>query len=127
MSEDKFYHAGCERGRGLKGPLVAVRRVLRRILRPMLVRLSEQIESAASRLDEAERRLDGLDKRHDHTSDQMQATIAFGWDYVAMVRRLASLEDQVLRLQGESSSPIANGQLTLPFPDLANANRAKAS
>ena len=127
MSEDKFYHAGCEGEGGLKAPLVAFRRVVRRLLRPMLVRLSEQVESAASRLNDAEQRLDALDKRHDRTSDQMQATIAFGWDYVAMVRRLASLEDQVSRLRGESSSRTAEGQLTLPFPDLANANHAQAS
>ena len=126
MSEDKFYHAGCE-GRGvLKAPLVAVRRGLRRILRPMLVRLSEQVESSSDRLEATERRLHDLDARLDRTTDQMNATIAFGWDYVAMVRRLASLEDEVARLRGESSPRTAEGQLTLPFPDVA-ANRAQAS
>ena len=127
MSEDKFYHAGFETGRGLKGPLIALRRGLRRVLRPMLVRLSEQIEAADTRIAVTEQRLDDLDRRHDRTHDQMQATIAFGWDYVAMVRRLASLEDQVSQLQGESSARFAQGQLTLPFPDLASTNLARAS
>jgi len=85
----------------------------------MLAKLAEQVESAATRLDAAERRLEAMDQRHDRTSDQMQATIAFGWDYVAMVRRLGALEDEVARLR-------ADGQRTLPFPD-ASANRAQAS
>jgi hypothetical protein len=126
VSEDRFYHAGCEAGRGVKGAFVPLRRALRRILRPMFVRLAEQMETASSRLDRAEQRLDGLDGRLDHTSDQMQATIAFGWDYVAMVRRLAALEDQVAQLRGDETSRLADGQLTLPFPDHAT-NRAQAS
>ena len=40
-----------------------------------------------------------------------------------MVRRLAALEDQVAKLQGDESSRLADGRLTVnfdvcPFPDL---------
>ena len=127
MSEDRFYHAGCEARRGLKGAFVPLRRALRRILRPMFVRLAEQVEAASSRLDRAEERLDGLDGRLDRTSVQMRSNIAFGWDYVAMVRRLAAIEDHVARLQGEASSKFAEGQLTLPFPEQGAVSRAQAS
>lgn len=122
MSDDKFYHAGFESSRGPKRILLSVRRVLRRVLRPMLVKLGEQIDVITARLDENEKQIEGLHARLDQTCDQMQATISFGWDYVAMARRLASLEDQVARLQGE---PPCNNQdsdqLTLP---LANSSAA---
>jgi hypothetical protein len=126
VSEDRFYHAGCE-ARGIKGPLVPIRRALRRILRPIFIRLAEQVEDTSSRIDQVERRLDGLDGRLDLTADQLRTTIAFGWDYVAMVRRLAALEDEVVRLRGDASSRFAEGQLTLPFPEQVTAPRAQAS
>ncbi len=121
MSEDRFYHAGFEQSKGIKGALLPLRRTLRRILRPMLVRLGDQLDSIMSRLDENEKQIECLHARHDQTVDQMQATIAFGWDYVAMTRRLAALEDQVARLQGERRETLLDDQLSLPFPDSSAA------
>ena len=68
----------------------------------MFRRLVEILGSLCHRLEMAERgaedlnnRLDDLRRRQEELADKLPATLAFGWDYIAMVRRLAILEDQV--------------------------------
>lgn len=122
MSAIRFDEAGLHEGGGLKRAVAPLRRVLARILRPMLVQMADALQSFSSRLDAAERRLDEMDGRHDRQNDQLQATISFGWDYVATTRRLAALEDQVARcLAAQASARDADGQMTLAFPDLVAA------
>lgn len=116
-----FYNAGCEQPRGARRVVVLVRRVLRRILRPIFSRQVEILQHLCDRLDrqDEERQvlrkdLDEVTRRDDQLALQTQAAMSFGWDYVAMVRRLAVLEDRVEALvahaeaeQGPSRSKVA--------------------
>ena len=45
--------------------------------------------------------IQGLSRRHDKKMDKLDKLMAFQWDYVALVRRLAVLEDQVAALSGK--------------------------
>ncbi len=124
MTELAFYDAGCENPRGLRRPLVFTRRALRRVLRPIFQRQVVLYQAILDRLDAADRtdaglraNLDELTRRHDDLNEQLQATIAFGWDYVALVRRVASLEDRLESLGSDSRASV-------PFP--ASEKRAEA-
>ena len=44
---------------------------------------------------------ESLDAEEGEQAEQMQAAMALGWDYVAMTRRIAALEDQVAALLAE--------------------------
>jgi uncharacterized coiled-coil DUF342 family protein len=129
VSEERFYHEGFDPAKGLKGAIIPLRRAIRRVLRPMFVRLGDQIDSLAARLDLAENRINELSNRHDETNDQLQATVAFGWDYVAMARRLAALEDEISRLRrSDSTNRDDPRQLVLPLRDQSDKQpHAKAS
>jgi hypothetical protein len=103
-----FYNAGCDEPTGRRRLIVPVRRVLRRILRPIFQHQVQLFQALCVRLDAAELAdrelrtdLDNLTARHDRIVDQMHATVAFGWDYVAMTRRMATLEDRVEALLAE--------------------------
>lgn len=128
MQDFAFYNVGCDDKRGVKGVLVLARRLLRRVLRPVFLRQAELFRQLAEALDDHEHRVyaqrveieavkqrqhqlavrqddqaryhDILAGRQDELADQLQTTMAFGWDYVAFVRRLATLEDQVAALTG---------------------------
>ncbi|MBX6313213.1 MAG: hypothetical protein IRY99_09910 [Isosphaeraceae bacterium] len=118
MSDLHFYNVGCHEPRGLRRAVIPVRRALRRVLRPIFLRQVQIFQSLCDRLDAAERadqelqaQIDGLARRQSQLADQLQATAAFGWDYVAMVRRLAALEDRVealtARSEGDSQDRMA--------------------
>jgi hypothetical protein len=103
-----FYNAGCHEPKGVRRVVVPFRRLLRRLLRPIFQRQMELFQHLGGRLDEHERSiqanrtsLEHLSSRHEHLADQMQVALAFGWDYVALVRRLAVLEDRVEELMRE--------------------------
>jgi hypothetical protein len=111
MSDLTFYNVGCEPRTGARRIVVPARRAARRLLRPFFARQVEILQSICDRLDAAERDdrslradLAHLEGRHDRLADDTHASIAFGWDYVALTRRLAALEDQVERLQRERES-----------------------
>ena len=120
MSDLAFYEVGCDESSGTRRLLVLARRVLRRILRPFFLRLVEILQALCDRLDATEAadqvlraELNDLTARQEDLADRLQATIAFGWDYVALVRRVAVLEDRVETLMsanGDESRP------SLPFP-----------
>jgi hypothetical protein len=123
-----FYNAGCENSRGARRFLVLARRALRRVLRPIFQHLAAILQNVCDRLDAAERAdaglrtdLDALARRHEDLRDQLQATIAFGWDYVALVRRVAVLEDRVETLMAAIGD---ESRTSLPFP--AADGRAEA-
>lgn len=124
MSDLAFYNVGCHEARGVRRLVVLARRALRRILRPIFLRQVELFQSLCHRLDAAERRdaehregLDHLTRRQDHLADQMQQTIAFGWDYVALVRRVAVLEDRLEALSArEQGSHATLGNLRAHGP-----------
>jgi hypothetical protein len=105
MQDYAFYHAGIDGPRrGVKRIIVPIRRLLRRIMRPMLYRQAELMQSLAERVDE--------------NSNQMQTALALGWDHVAMVRRLAAIEEQLIALRRENAAGRDDSdQLILPVPD----------
>ncbi len=102
MDHLAFYNVGCEPESGRSGLKSWVRRQCRKILLPPFRRLVEILASLCHRLDVAEHeirdlrgQIDDVRRRHDDQAAKLPATIAFGWDYVAMVRRLAVLEEHV--------------------------------
>ena len=102
MEHLAFYNKGCEAGGNGSRLGVWLRRQFRRVLLPSSRRLVEILVSLCGRLDVTElevrdlqKQLAELQRRHDDVATKLPATIAFGWDYVAMVRRLAVLEEHV--------------------------------
>ena len=102
-----------------------LRRTLHRLLAPSFDRVAELLRQQdqdtadlARRLDDLSRRLDDLDRRldplahglddatrrQDQLDRQVKAATAFGWDHVALTRRLASLEDHVDELLGREQA-----------------------
>jgi hypothetical protein len=111
MDHLAFYNTGCEPKPGRARLKVLVRRLLRRILLPLFQRLTEILAGLCQRMDLFEHeahnlraQLDDLRRRHEDQSARTTATIAFGWDYVAMVRRLAVLEEHVDALMAARNS-----------------------
>lgn len=146
MQDFAFYNVGCHNAKGPRGPLVLARRSLRRVLRPMFYRLAELFQHLADRLDEHEHRIfaiqvetdelkdrhDELDRRHDEMAkrqdelaEQVHTTAALGWDYVALVRRLATIEDQLAVLTGSAvpAGDAGDGEASILFPGLEKAAR----
>jgi hypothetical protein len=148
MTDFAFYNVGCHEVKGVRRLSVLVRRMLRRILRPIFVRQAEMFRQLADLLDDHEHRIfalrvgsdaldrrndelavrhEGLSRRQDELADQIQTTMAFGWDYVALVRRLAALEDQVAVLTGTATVVDESDQnASILFPGLENTPRRTA-
>ena len=112
MEHLAFYNVGSEPTSGRPRLKVWLRRQFRRILLPSSQRLVEILTSLCERLDRAEReihdlqqQLDDLRRRHEDQAVKIPATVAFGWDYVAMVRRLAALEGHVDALMTAQADP----------------------
>ena len=169
MQDFAFYNAGSHSLKGPRGLLVMVRRLMRRVLRPIFLRQVEIFQHFADRLDNHENRVcalridaDSLKRQHealsrevmqdlaqelgrqnealalrqdllsgrqDELADQIQTTMAFGWDYVAMVRRLATLEDQLASLTGSTltSSDDGDAHPSILFPGLEKGMRKPAN
>lgn len=155
MQDFAFYNTGCDDTRGAKSVLVLARRLLRRILRPFFLRQAELFQRLADQLGEHEHRIfaqkvdveavktrqaehkDRMDQmmkyhdilagRQDELADQIQTTMAFGWDYVAFVRRLGTLEDQIAMLTGTAAGATGNDEgdihPSILFPGLEKATR----
>jgi hypothetical protein len=95
-----FYNAGYHETKGIRRVVLPFRRALRRVLRPIFLRQVELYQ-------EIDHELNDLSRRQDELAEQLKTTLAFGWDYVAMVRRLAVLEDQIASVTG-TAAPIVN-------------------
>ncbi|HEV3167906.1 MAG TPA: hypothetical protein VGZ22_28150 [Isosphaeraceae bacterium] len=109
MIDLAFYNAGCHEPRGLRRGLIAWRRLLRRLLRPIFLRLADILQHICNRLDDHDRAvhslradLDRVIQRDEQIARHLQAAMSFGWDYVAMTRRLAILEDRVEALTAQA-------------------------
>ncbi len=105
MDHLAFYNTGCEPATGRAGLKIRCRRLARKLLLPGFQRLVEILASLCRRLDileyevrDLKAQVDDLRRRQEDQAAKIPATIAFGWDYVAMVRRLAVLEEHVDRL-----------------------------
>lgn len=137
MSDLAFYNVGCQGAKGPRRLVVLARRAVRRILRPIFLRQVELFQSLCDRLDVAERldaehrhELDHLTRRQDHLADQMQHTIAFGWDYVALVRRVAVLEERLEALNAREHAahpPLGNLRAHGPHATRNTTKHADAS
>jgi hypothetical protein len=95
MRDYLFYNYGCTEPKGFRRIVIPFRRLLRRLLRPMFqhqIELYRQLDADIDRLDAD---IDRLSQRQDRLDCQLKATMSSGWDHVAIVRRLAALEDHV--------------------------------
>jgi hypothetical protein len=117
-----FYNVGCQEPRGARRVVVPFRRLLRRVLRPIFVRQVEILNSLCDRLDQDEHAtrtlradLEHISQRQFHLAEQLQGSVALGWDYVATVRRLAALEDRVEALTLRAEGPSGEGT-SIRFP-----------
>lgn len=90
-----FYNAGCSGSQGPRWVLVLARRLLRRLLRPIFFRQEEIYRDLQGQIEDLSRHRDELSAQVHDLARQVDAQTAFGWDYVALVRRLAALEDRV--------------------------------
>ena len=88
MHDLVFYEAGCHEVKGMRRVVIPFRRLLRRLLRPIFLHLDSQLNSLGAELNSLDRRQNLLDR-------DLKAVVAMGWDHVAMVRRLAALEEHV--------------------------------
>ena len=138
MDRLAFYNAGCEPQPGVSRLKLWVRRQARKILLPPSLRLVQILSSLCDRLDAAEHEIrelreirnqvDDLRRRQEEQAARFPATIAFGWDYVAMVRRLAVLEEHVdtllCRDSAETVPALADSSVRFPGLEPAEANHA---
>ena len=129
MEHLAYYHVGCEPASGMGRPTVWARRLLRKLLLPASRRLVQILTSVVDRLDKDERdilllqaEVESLHRRQDDVAERFPTTVAFGWDYVAMVRRLAVLEDHVAELLAARDDAAG-----APTPDDASTTLARAS
>ena len=136
MPDLAFYNAGCSGSRGIRQIVVVARRLLRRVLRPIFLHQVALFQYLIERLDRDEASLTGvqsdvatLTRRQDEIDQRLETVQAFGWDYVAMVRRLAVIEDQLAALTGQAApgSDDAETQPSILFPgfDPAAEGRSK--
>lgn len=153
MHDFAFYNVGDQNVKGPRSLMILVRRAMRRVLRPIFLRQVEIFQHLADRLGDHEERIgnlridadamkrqhaqlgrqhealtnrqDSLSARQDELADQIQTTMAFGWDYVAMVRRLATIEDQLATLTGSTVAPQDEGDShpSILFPGLEKGMR----
>ena len=89
MRDFAFYNAGVDDATGPRRALALARRLLRRVLRPIFFR-----QEAIYR--ELQEQIDALECQVRALADRAEATDAFGWDHVAMARRLAAIEDRLV-------------------------------
>jgi hypothetical protein len=141
MDQLAFYNAGCEPEPGVSRFKLWLRRQARKILLPASVRLVQILSSLCHRLDVAEHEIrefreirnqvDDLRRRHEEQAARFPATIAFGWDYVAMVRRLAVLEEHVdallCRDAAEAAPALADSSVRFPGLEPVEADHAPRS
>jgi hypothetical protein len=88
MRDYLFYNYGCTEPKGLRRVVIPFRRILRRFLLPMFqhqIELYRQLDADIDRLSQRQEQLDC----------QLKASTSLGWDHIAIVRRLAALEDHV--------------------------------
>jgi hypothetical protein len=105
MRDYEFYNVSCGDPTGIRFFPVSLRRVLRRLLRPFFFRQVELFRSL-------EEDIQALDQRH-------EKLIALVGDHVALVRRLATLEEQIAALSGKKPGAGAGDkdpQVLFQFP-----------
>lgn len=98
MQGAPFYDAGTSQEvKGIRKAVLLARRLVRRLLRPMLLQLDEELKAMADRQDQLDQRL--------------KSVLAMGWDHAAMARRLAVIEDHLDDLLSREASNPADGEI----------------
>ncbi len=156
-----FYNVGCESSGGKRALVVAPRRLLRRLMRPMLFRLEAILQRMVQRQDQSDQgiltihteflalRTEVLNLRahipilqgeigklqqeihtltnwHHAVSEQARTAIAMAWDEVAVVRRLAVIEEHVESLLPPNRRAAAEDEMipAIMFPGLEKKSQA---
>jgi hypothetical protein len=102
------------------------------VLRPIFAHQVVLYQYLIDRLDRGETAVRGeletLRKRQEELSERVETVQAFGWDYVAMVRRLAVLEDQLAELTGQTAPPSeeVDSQPSILFPGFDSDSEARS-
>lgn len=114
MHAAHFYDEGTDQAQGMRKGVVLARRLVRRLLRPMLFRLDAELRM--------------MERRQEQLERELKAALAMGWDHVAMARRLAVLEDQLndLLSRREADDP-ADAASCPSIPYLAHEGKRAAS
>ena len=105
MRDLAFYNVGCDAPSGARAFLVLPRRLLRRLLRPFFQRQVDLYRDLHQRIDAVEDSLRAVRERQDKLAAETHASVALGWDHVALARRLACLEDAVEALSKSIDPP----------------------
>jgi hypothetical protein len=123
----------------LRSVLLPIRLILRRLLRPILLRQSELFRSLSHRVDSGEGStrtlrddLGTLAARHDAMAGQLRETLAYGPEYATMVHRLARLEDQLAVLTGHATTAppeeaVARSSILFPRPEARSPGDSQAT
>jgi hypothetical protein len=97
------------------------------VLRPIFLHQVALYQYLIERLDGSETRVTGiqadieaLNRRQNELLERLETVQALGWDHVAMVRRLAVLEDHLAALTGQAPASVedADSQASIRFPGL---------
>ena len=102
MRDFAFYNAGINDAKGPKTVLGLIRRLVRRLLRPMFFHQEAIYHDLQAQIDRLTEQVQLLNQRS-------ASTDAFGWDYVAMARRLAAIEDHLSYQGAELHNEIPSG------------------
>ncbi len=127
MRDFAFYNAGCAEPQGLRKAIVPFRRLLRRLLRPILYRQAELMAELrdevadlrlklASQIAQNRQALEDQAIRQDLLDRQVETAIAMGWDLQAMLQRIGALEVQVKAQTQASPSSGSSSSGTSSIP-----------
>lgn len=119
MPEPSITNAGLDVPRGVGRVLVPFRWLIRRLLRAPLRRVETTLTAM-------ETRMEVMSEQNEMSNRRARQAAAFGWDYVALVRRVTVLEDLVEELRAELAAQRTDGEppRTIPLP---NADAGPAS
>ena len=88
-----------------------LRRVLLRVLAPMMNRFVIAHDELAASQADLTRRLEDVQRRLDLATEEIAAANALAWDQVALARRLADLEERLAREASETPQDAQLGRV----------------
>jgi hypothetical protein len=108
---------------GLGWLVYPVRRLIRRIQRPYYFKLQSMIDQMTAQLDQACQQVHEVQKdlsqvrlelQHERDQNRQQVR-ALSWDHIAVVRRMAAVEDQVVTAVSAEDASLLPRLLASPF------------
>lgn len=100
MPDFAFYH-WRDQTSGWRRFAMLPRRLARRVLLPYLQRQEAIDHELHARIEQIARQQTALSARIDDLAQRIGGLDAFGWDHVAMGRRLAAIEDHLASQRGD--------------------------